>query len=254
MKIDDSNLALLSDAQRQQGLKSGIMVPLIIGGRVVGLLNCWSVIANAFSDDDVRMVEMLSSQVAAAIAAAETTETSQMRAQQDPLTGIPNRRQLAEDLERESELAIIGNRRAVVAMADIDHFKRINDEFGHRVGDSVLQRVASMLQGAIRQNDALYRYGGEEFLLVFNDVGLDEANALAERLRARLERETASLEQKGPPVTISIGLAAQPEHGETLESLIDLADRAMYEAKREGRNRVVAWNDSLNDEAVPRAA
>src|ERR1051325_9805831 len=135
-----------------------------------------------------------------------------MRAQQDPLTGIPNRRQLSEDIERESALATIGTRRAVVAMADIDHFKRINDDFGHRAGDAVLQRVAALLQGAIRQNDALYRYGGEEFLLVFNDVTIDEATVLAERLRATVERETASSEPTTPHVTISIGLAAQPQH------------------------------------------
>jgi len=248
IRIDDSNQSLLSDLQRSQGLKSGVLVPLIIGGKVLGLLNCWSIRPNAFTDENQRVLEMMSSQVAAALTAAETTEVSQMRAQQDPLTGLPNRRQLTEDIARDASLGHIGQPHAVVAMVDVDNFKRINDEHGHRVGDLVLQAIAAVLQRSVRANDALYRYGGEEFLLVFNSASLAQAQVLAERVRNNIEQ--FALQPDGtalPPVTISIGLAAKPTHAADLEPLIDLADRAMYDAKTQGRNRVVSWNVDMTN-------
>jgi diguanylate cyclase (GGDEF)-like protein len=131
----------------------------------------------------------------------------------------------------------------VVAMVDIDHFKRFNDEYGHSVGDVTLQKVASLLHNCIRGGDRIYRYGGEEFVVVFMDATMVEADALAERLRKATETTPfsgSSLEPVGP-VTISIGLAARPEHSADVEALIDLADKAMYEAKEGGRNRVTLW-------------
>jgi diguanylate cyclase (GGDEF)-like protein len=239
--INDDNIDMLTEAQRAQGLRSGVLVPLIVGARVVGLLNCWSTAHNAFGEEDQRILEMMASQVATAVVAADTSDTSERRAHHDALTGLPNRLQLAEDLAGDLASACLQDRRVVVAMIDIDHFKRFNDDYGHSVGAVTLQKVASLLQNCIRGGDRIYRYGGEEFVVIFMDATLSEAEPLAERLRKATESTPLSgnsLEPVGP-VTISIGLAARPEQGTEVEALIDLADKAMYEAKEAGRNRVV---------------
>jgi diguanylate cyclase (GGDEF)-like protein len=256
LRIDDENMELLSEIQREQGLRSGNLVPLIVGARVVGILNCWSTTPNRFNDDDQRILEMMASQVATAVVAADTTETSERRAHHDALTSLPNRLQLAEDLQGDLSTAALFDRPAVVAMLDIDHFKRFNDDFGHRVGDVTLQKVASLLNNCIRNGDRIYRYGGEEFVVVFMDASLPEAESLAERLRSATESmpfSGLSMEPVGP-VTVSIGLAARPVHGNDTQALIDLADKAMYEAKEAGRNRVVLWKNGEEPPQIEPAA
>jgi diguanylate cyclase (GGDEF)-like protein len=254
LRIDDDNYDLLTDIQKAQGLRSGILVPLIVGARVVGLLNCWSTVPNRFGDEDQRILEMMASQVATAVVAADTTETSEQRAHHDALTGLPNRLQLADDLAGVLSATQLNGTRMVVAMLDVDHFKHLNDDYGHQVGDVTLQKIASILQNCIRNDDRIYRYGGEEFVVVFMDATMAEAEGLAERLRKATESTPfsgSSMEPVGP-VTISIGLAARPDHGDDVESLIDLADKAMYLAKDAGRNRVVLWCEpaSAVDESV----
>ncbi len=192
------------------------------------------------------MIEMMASQVAIAVAAADSTETSERRAHNDTLTGLPNRRQLNADVAgRLSGLAASGGK-AVIAMVDIDYFKRFNDDFGHRVGDVTLQKVATVLRNAVRGEDVVYRYGGEEFVIVFADVGEEEAVALAERVRTAVESTPLTGDQLEPvgPITVSIGLALLPGHGLDLAELIDIADRTMYQSKQSGRNRVTLWDSA----------
>ena len=120
-------------------------------------------------------------------------------------------------------------------MADLDHFKAVNDAFGHTVGDQVLSAAAEALQATARMTDVVARYGGEEFLLVLPNTGLEEARALAERLRETLERMPVSFRPE--PVTASFGVA-EVMAGEAAAALVDRADDALYSAKRAGRNRV----------------
>jgi diguanylate cyclase (GGDEF)-like protein len=257
MRIDSDAQSLIGPSMDpddpNSGVNSGIIVPLIVGARIVGTLACWSEKENAFVEEDERVLEMMASQVATAVLAADTTETSEQRALQDPLTALPNRRQLNEDIG--GVLATWGEnkRRAVVAMVDIDHFKRLNDDFGHRVGDVTLQKVASVMRLSIRDADRIYRYGGEEFVIIFADVGRSEATVLAERLLRSVAETPLSGDQLEPvgPVTITAGLALMPEHGSDFGELIELADRAMYRAKESGRNRVVVWDESI---MTPQAA
>jgi diguanylate cyclase (GGDEF)-like protein len=232
-----------AQAGLSQLLESGLIAPLIVGARIVGTISCWAREKSAFNESDERIFEMMASQVATAIVAADTTEKSERRAHQDALTSLPNRRQLDEDVEGRLVDLVRGNRQAVIAMVDIDHFKRFNDEYGHRVGDVTLQAVASVLQSSARDNDLIYRYGGEEFVVVFEDTSPTEAFSLANRLRLAVERAPLSGEQMNPvgPVTVSIGLALLPDHGTDLKELIGKADRAMYLAKERGRNRVEVW-------------
>jgi diguanylate cyclase (GGDEF)-like protein len=186
---------------------------------------------------------MMASQVATAMVAADTMEASEHRACHDPLTGLPNRLQLESDLRA----GLTAGASTVVAMADIDHFKRFNDEFGHSVGDMMLQMVASVLRHAVSDCDRVYRYGGEEFLLVFAGAGAAEAEVLAERVRVAIETTRLNgekLEAAGP-VTISIGLALVPDHRADVQQAIEVADAAMYRAKAKGGNASVLWTEDM---------
>lgn len=154
--------------------------------------------------------------------------TRQLR--MDPLTGLANRRALADALEQ----ALAGTAALCVALADIDHFKAVNDTHGHAVGDEVLVRVASSLRVANGEAGLLARYGGEEFALVLPGMDLDAARRHCEALRRAVALASTSL-----PVTISIGVAAR-QPGEDKAALLQRADEALYAAKRAGRNRVHA--------------
>lgn len=164
----------------------------------------------------------------------------QNQASHDPLTGLLNRRECDTVMARQLELC----RRLKVSLGlcffDLDHFKRVNDEFGHAVGDTVLQRVATTIAQEVRSTDYLFRWGGEEFLLLCTDTRLPELLALAEKLRTRVARinwqDIASL----PCITCSFGVAIFPEHASDTESLFIAADSALYRAKAQGRNRVEA--------------
>ena len=120
---------------------------------------------------------------------------------------------------------------------DIDHFKRVNDDHGHQAGDRVLQAMGEMLQRNLRSDDQLFRFGGEEFVLLCDRLSAEAAHSMAERLRHSIEMDM--LAGATVPVTVSIGVATGPEDGMTIEKLFDVADKRLYEAKRAGRNRVV---------------
>ena len=160
----------------------------------------------------------------------------------DALTGIANRRTLNHVAERAIGAARRHRRALAVLLIDADHFKRINDAYGHEVGDAALQRIAATLQCELRAEDVLARLGGEEFVAVLPDS--DEASALrsAERLRAAVEADEFLIQQRRVPLQVSIGVA-QLESGDDFAALLRRADQAMYAAKRLGRNRVVGPTD-----------
>jgi diguanylate cyclase (GGDEF)-like protein len=153
----------------------------------------------------------------------------------DSLTGLSNRRILTQRLSEELLRAQRQSHTFTVVMMDVDHFKKYNDAHGHPAGDEVLKKVANILRNCTRAGDCTARYGGEEFAVLLSGKSGDTALQLAERIRARVAEE----EFVGGKVTISAGIAEFPHHGHTAEVLISSADEALYEAKREGRNRVV---------------
>jgi len=240
IRVDSDAEVQMADGERVAGMQSGIVVPLIVGARVVGTLGCWSRVTGCFDSDDERILEMMATQVATAIVSADTHEQSERDAHNDALTSLPNRRQLNEDLRGVLLEASHQDTPHAIAMVDIDHFKRFNDEYGHRVGDITLQKVADVLKSSLRDEDRVYRFGGEEFLIVYAGVTAENALKLAERARSAVERAPLTGETLQPvgPVTISIGVALFPDHGRDIEALIDLADRAMYVSKEMGRNRI----------------
>ncbi len=155
----------------------------------------------------------------------------------DPLTGVANRRALAGDLDALDRAPQQSGQSLAVALCDADRFKAYNDRFGHLAGDEALRMIAGTIRGVLRGGDAAYRYGGEELLLVLRDVGIDEAFAVAERVRAAVEDAAFPHPDSDAGVlTVSIGVAAG--NGDS-NALIERADGALYEAKHQGRNRVV---------------
>ncbi len=161
--------------------------------------------------------------------------TSQV--QSDDLTQLASRRYLLEVLTREQENANQGKEILCVAMADLDHFKQINDQQGHIVGDRVLKEVAQRILSSIRDEDTVGRYGGEEFLLILPHTPLEIALQIAERIRQHIARTAVHLRELSIPTTISIGVV-QHQPGEDAVTLIRRADEAMYRAKQAGRNTV----------------
>ena len=166
-------------------------------------------------------------------------EEFERQATHDKLTGLPNRRHADSYLQQQVDLAQRRNRRGALALADVDHFKRINDGFSHAIGDQVLERVAQILSEGCRRSDFVARYGGEEFLLYFPDTGVERAMQVCSELRKAVQDADWSDIAPDFDVTISFGLAAIRDAKHT-RSILDEADMRLYRAKRAGRNRVIA--------------
>jgi diguanylate cyclase (GGDEF)-like protein/PAS domain S-box-containing protein len=166
------------------------------------------------------------------------TELEEM-ATRDPLTGLFNRREMSRVLEEELERARRYQRPMAVLWVDFDHFKDVNDTFGHAAGDSVLRSISRLLMGSVRSVDSIGRFGGEEFVIVLPEMDLEEARETAERLRRKVAEEPQPLgNDQTVPLTISVGVAVYPDHGQTASILCAAADKAMYLAKERGRNCV----------------
>jgi diguanylate cyclase (GGDEF)-like protein len=182
----------------------------------------------------------LAEQVSLAFANLMLRETLKYQSVRDSLTGLFNRRHMEESLERELLRSARNGKPVAVLMIDIDHFKRFNDSFGHEAGDILLRELGSLLSSQIRGGDIACRYGGEEFLVIMMDASLRCAAERAETLRE--QARNLQIHHHGETlrkVTISIGVAAFPDHGSSAQELINRADRALYKAKTSGRDRVI---------------
>ncbi|WP_461828881.1 GGDEF domain-containing protein [Aquifex sp.] len=175
-----------------------------------------------------------------ALLSVESVKRLSKEAKTDPLTGLLNRRYMHLILKDVIELASITETPFTIALIDIDDFKKINDNYGHLVGDCVLKELAKLLKRAFRKGDYIFRYGGEEFLVVMPSTGLDEAVKVLERFRSIVERHTFRCDGKDLKITVSIGVCSDvPRNGKGVLSYVRCADIKLYKAKRSGKNRVV---------------
>ncbi|MEM6455674.1 MAG: diguanylate cyclase [Acidobacteriota bacterium] len=228
---------------RLQGMGASLMVPLVSREKLTGLLIFGAYEAGqSHAPEELEVLTFLAGNVAAMFENVRLFTS----ATYEGLTGQLRREAILSYLEKETQRALRHDRPLAVAVADLDHFKSINDRYGHLTGDAVLKDVAEALSGALRANDALGRYGGEEFLLVFPETDLQAAIMLADKLRLRVAGLRVPLEDGGTlQVRCSIGVSSlasltAAEEDNAPRALIGKADEALYRAKENGRNRVEA--------------
>ena len=221
-----------------------LAVPMVGRGRVLGVLTLLRDDADReFTQDDLDTLRSFAAQASVAMENVMLHQEAQRLSVTDPLTGLWNFRYFQLQADRELESAARFERSLSMLIIDLDHFKMVNDRFGHQVGDDVLVEVARRIQAATRVPDVVARYGGEEFVVLLPGTDLDGALATAERIRAAVasSKVTITTAQDISPmsVTCSIGVAEHPRHGTTVAGLLRSADAAMYQAKSQGRDRVV---------------
>lgn len=236
-------------AERQYKTYSFISYPIAISGRKVGVLNITDKSGGGTYDEvDLSLLEIIGPQVALAMERAEWQERAtefQLMSITDPLTALPNRRYLEERLAEELNRSKRYDYAMSFLMIDIDDFKAYNDKNGHQAGDLALQITAHCLKGALRAADVASRYGGEEFCILLPQTGMVEALAIADRIRQRVST-THFPHGKAQPlghVTISIGVSTFMKNVDTPENIIAAADRALYQAKRLGKDRVEFYGE-----------
>ena len=220
-------------------VKSVLGVPLIVREQTIGALSIESTRRRAYTDADARAMQAFAKHAAIALDHARLYGTVQEASLRDALTGVANRRKFEEVLHAEWQRASRESSPVAALMIDVDAFKAYNDRYGHQGGDEVLRRVADQLRAGANGH-LVARYGGEEFV-VMACATLDDAARLAESMRSSIE--SLALPHEGSPagvVTISVGVASAIPDGETAAALVAQADARLYEAKRAGRNRVVA--------------
>ena len=217
-----------------------LAVPMTYAGKVVGVIELRGGAVAELTPDDIDLVETLASNGASAIEAARTHGITESLSLTDPLTRLPNRRQLEHDLSTETERARRYQRSSALIMLDVDGFKAFNDKYGHQAGDQVLAQFGELLAESIRSSDSAYRYGGEEFAVLVREASVEAAVDLAERLREGVAERFSDLPADAP-VTASFGVVGVEQVEPEPASLIRAADEALYAAKERGRNRVVAF-------------
>ncbi|MHB8644603.1 MAG: GGDEF domain-containing protein [Thermomicrobiales bacterium] len=220
-------------------LGSVIVAPLRVEGEMIGAIMVGGTTRARYTPDDAAIVAELARHAAVALRNAQLHNAVAHAAQTDALTGLFNRGALLERLERELERSRRYGRSLAVIFFDLDRFKNINDTYGHQFGDRVLRELARIATGAVRSIDLVGRYGGEEFVAVLPETDGAQALIVAERLRANVARNRLDL-PNGEEVraTISAGVAVFPADATTMDTLLRIADTALYAAKAGGRNRV----------------
>jgi diguanylate cyclase (GGDEF)-like protein len=220
-----------------------LCLPISYGETLLGVLNVESRDENAFAPQDVLILNTLADLLATALHNSFVFQKLQQQSITDGLTGIKTRRFFWEALSSEWKRASRSGRPFSVVLIDLDKFKEVNDSLGHLEGDLVLARVGRLLEQKCRQSNVVARYGGDEFIILMPETGIEQAQVLAERLRVWLETDPMLEEHR---ITGSFGVASFPIHGFSMEDLIRVADAGMYVAKHAGGNRV-ATSDAFGE-------
>jgi diguanylate cyclase (GGDEF)-like protein len=213
--------------------KSELCFPLMIGDKLIGVIDVESPQIDGFTQDDINLLSSLSAQIAISLENARLYETARKLSLTDPLTALPNRRNFDMFINAEIKRSERYHRPFSILMIDFDDFKNYNDQFGHIAGDKILQRFSQLMKETIRDVDFLGRYGGDEFVAVLPETDHTFALEVAERMRKKIASQGIK-----PNITLSIGIASFPQDAKDKKNLTELADQACYEAKQLGGNCV----------------
>ena len=227
----------------KEGIKSVVCVPLYIEDDVIGILYVDEFSPRKFTERELRPLSILSSFAAMSIDHAKLHELTKEMAMTDSLTGLHNLRRFHADLKKEMSRASRHRENVSLMMLDIDDFKKLNDGYGHPFGDRVLQRLAETLKSAVRLSDIAARYGGEEFVVILPMTDGAQAKALAQRVLSMITAGAADLMEGKRPLTVSIGIASYPDDTTDALELIQKADEALYQAKRNGKDQAVEYGE-----------
>jgi diguanylate cyclase (GGDEF)-like protein len=242
------------DLLRVVGVTSALTVPFFVTNRVMGSLQLFSVRRQAFQREDAQLLWILSL-VAENLLSREYANEGLLRfAFTDYLTGLRTRGYFEQQLDLEFKRAERRKQKFALLMIDIDHFKRLNDTFGHHVGDQILRDVTSILMKDMREVDTVARYGGEEFVIILPETTETGAVYVAQRLRRSVEQAKffAGSPHNVQHLTISIGVAVYDTDAQFKRDLIEFSDAALYAAKHAGRNRVVAYSELAREQSEER--
>lgn len=216
-----------------------LCIPMVAQGEALGMLYLSSPESGQLTQVKQQLALTVAERISLSLANVKLRETLHNQSVRDPLTGLFNRRYMAESLELELYRCDRQQQPLALIVLDIDYFKRFNDTFGHKAGDLVLQKLAQVLQDSIRKSDVACRYGGEEFTLILPETTLEVACQRAEQLRQEVKLLKLQYNQQLlSNITLSLGVACFPENGHTPEELLRAADAALYRAKKEARDRV----------------
>lgn len=240
--VDSPNL-YCHHIQKNLNKANTLCIPMVAQGETIGLLYLESNSEAMINQNQRHLAEAISKQIAISLANLKLRETLQDQSFCDPLTGLFNRRYLDVSMERELHRIVREEKPLGIIMLDVDYFKKFNDTFGHEAGDIVLKNISRFLQENVRQSDIACRFGGEEFTIILPYASLEHTIERAEQLRLGVKNLSLQYgNQSLGSITISCGVAAFPNHGETPQELLQNADLALYKAKEQGRDRVISAN------------
>ena len=253
-RADISHVSEEIDAMlRREGIRAVICVPLVAHSRPAGVLYLYDTRSRQFKDRQLDLLALLASFAAMAIANASLHSRTKLMALTDALTGLYNNRYFMQVFPHELVRARRYMKPLSLIMIDVDNFKKLNDTYGHPKGDQVLAAVGNILAGSLRAADFSFRYGGEEFAVVLPETRLEGAFMVADNLREKISKGVSPLlgRNADQSVTVSLGVAGYPSDGTTTDLLLAHADACLYQAKRQGKDRV-HWESSytIQNESV----
>ena len=225
-------------------IQSCLIAPIVFQDEVIGYLCLYSAKSGFFNPDDVHFTAGFANQIAAALGNARLFEQVHTSAIRDSLTGLFNRRHLLFLAEQEINRSRRYQHPMSVIMIDVDHFKKVNDSYGHLIGDQVLRNLSRLISQSMREVDFIGRYGGEEFVIILPETALDQAMLAAQRLCNHIANTKLDTEKGEIYITVSLGVATYDEEKPGLDNFLEYADQALYEAKQNGRNQARAFLSS----------
>jgi diguanylate cyclase (GGDEF)-like protein/PAS domain S-box-containing protein len=244
--VEDTSAGLICSYMNPEAPSTSLCIPMIAQNEVYGSLHLLAPLggngSGGLDESSRKLGMMVANSIALALSNIRLREKLRAQAVRDPLTGLYNRRFMEESLNRELERARRKGTPLGVMMLDIDHFKAYNDRYGHEAGDRLLTAVANLMRARIRTSDIACRYGGEEFIIVLPETNSKAALERAELLTQQISQLRIEFEEQLlDPVSVSVGVASYPGDGQDVQTLLRLADKALYRAKDLGRNRVMEY-------------